>query len=199
MDRKWNGLLVRSMIKLKHPPATSKFSYCGKTYGAEDLLRTQVNNMKRNLKQKGRSDLITDIFETSFDSDNATAIRVAVPMIPPLPDLESSEDKREAFLLFQLELLLLSQTHKWIHVSSCFKTSSNARKGECRYCFPRRICIETILEDDGILTLRRFIGNEYLNSYNPILLGVFRTNHDACFLFCSADETYYAVKYSTKY
>lgn len=59
------------------------------------------------------------------------------------------------------------------------------------------------IEDDittvVTLSLRRHLGNEYINHYNETMLHVLRCNHDVRLLIGSADEIYYALKYALKY
>ena len=180
------------------PPPTSQCSFCGTKYGDSELIRARITSMKEDLIAKGFAHLITPMFDSDKECNNATAMRAAVPAVPALPDMNSSEAEHIAHEIYKLEVLLLCQEHKWKHVPSCFKSSSNACKGECRYVFPRKPSIATDMDQDGKLTLQRHVGNEYINNYNPVLLQLFRCNHDVRFLINSAEETYYALKYSMK-
>lgn len=123
------------------PLDTSRCSSCGAKYRGEDLLRNEVLRLKEKLQDRGKAGLISQFYEISEANDNEIAIQVAIPQIPRLPDENSTQEEKDAFLLLELELILLLQTHKWKHVSSCFKKSSNAKRGDCRYCFPRNVCV----------------------------------------------------------
>ena len=57
----------------------------------------------------------------------------------------------------------------------------------------------TFIDSGGVLYFKSFVGKDYINSYNPYLLLLLRSNHDARFHVSSSDEMYYAVKYSIKY
>lgn len=75
-----------------------------------------------------------------------------------------------------------------------------------RYGFPRPVikksdivCVS--LETEGYahkINLKRTLDNEYINTYNEMMMRFFKKNHEVRFIIGSADETYYALKYSRK-
>lgn len=95
---------------------------------------------------------------------------------------------------------LLTQQHNYHHVDSCFKKSSEASSGTCRYKFPRKSGLPTHVDDDGVLRIGRDIHNECINCFNDVMILVFRSNHDIRFLLgCgTTDALYYCLKYVTK-
>lgn len=96
------------------------------------------------------------------------------------------------------QLLCRVQLHSWKHVASCFKKGAGAKKGCCRYLFPRSPDVGGV--QSGAFSPRRPLGCEYLNPYNLLLSVVCRCNVDVRVLFNTQARAvvYYIVKYATK-
>lgn len=90
------------------------------------------------------------------------------------------------------------QLHSWKHVDSCFKKGAAAKKGCCRYVFPRSPTSGGFAK--GVFQPQRLLGCEYVNPYNPLLYAVCRSNVDVRLLFNDKARAvvYYIVKYATK-
>ncbi len=99
-------------------------------------------------------------------------------------------------------IALLTQSHNYRHVKSCFKQSTMGEQGResCRHSMPRESGHSTAVEPDGTLVVGRKHFNEYINSFNEVILKVFRCNHDIRFLVGAGttDAIYYCLKYLTK-
>lgn len=94
-------------------------------------------------------------------------------------------------------LLLRDQVHAYEHTRSCVKGTSGTA---CRYRFFRDIEDATRLTDDGEMTYRRSIGNQWLNPYIPIWRRLLHFNMDARMLWSgnSLQATRYAMQYASK-
>lgn len=95
-------------------------------------------------------------------------------------------------------LLCRVQLHSWKHVDSCFKKGAAAKRGCCRYRFPRKPFEGGL--DGGVYCAWRPLGCEYLNPFNLLLSVVCRCNVDVRVLFNDKARAvvYYIVKYATK-
>lgn len=94
----------------------------------------------------------------------------------------------------------LSNLHDFRHRKSCFKKSFGVKLGTCRYKFPRPLQSMTCLKEDGIELKRN---NAYINTYNPLIMNIFRCNHDIKILpDLPSDDLlallYYLTNYTTK-
>lgn len=80
------------------------------------------------------------------------------------------------------QLILHTQKHSWKHVKSCIKNSSLVSKGHCRYRFPRQPCLVADIDENGNYESVRYLGSEYINDYNDVLLQILKSNMDIRFL-----------------
>lgn len=119
------------------PPATSECVRCGAVYGSDDILRAVICNMSEELHRAGHGHGQIPIFDDLTESDIQTIHHVSLPIISSRPTNASSDTETKKFILRSLQLTLACQRHNWRHARSCFKTSSNAPNGDCRYNFPR--------------------------------------------------------------
>ncbi|KAG6948207.1 hypothetical protein JG687_00015628 [Phytophthora cactorum] len=91
--------------------------------------------------------------------------------------------------------------HWWSHTTSCFKESKATKtNGTCRNLFPREREVRTYVDNDGV-HIRRPADYEYINGFNPTIMGTFRCNHDVQALLGGSgatDRIYYCCKYVTK-
>ncbi len=99
---------------------------------------------------------------SAIEDEEYVALRAAIPIIPDMPPSECSDDFRLSHKLYTTQLLMLNQKHNWKHVSSCFKTSGDVKRGNCRYNFPLKYqkCAE--VTDDGAILAKMTIGSEYI-------------------------------------
>lgn len=91
------------------------------------------------------------------------------------------------------QLVVGSQLHQ--HTATCFK------KGEyCRFQFPRRRFAETHFSEEGFF-LRLARNHPWINSYNPHIMHLLRSNHDLRILGTGKDaflSIQYVIKYASK-
>jgi len=120
-------------------------------------------------------------------------------IMPPSSDDSRLTENYTNYIISALAAVL--QGHYWQHCPSCFKFSKRTNSGNsCRYCYPKDRVIKTIVDKKGI-SLVRFLGHEYINSFNDILLQTFRCNHDIQILIGGVEMSeaiYYCTKYTTK-
>ncbi|ETN16580.1 hypothetical protein PPTG_05760 [Phytophthora nicotianae INRA-310] len=66
--------------------------------------------------------------------------------------------------------------------------------------FPKDVCGKTEWVDNDSVELERKVGCEYLNAFSPLLMRVFKCNHDIKFLTAGEgpEKAYYMLKYATK-
>ena len=95
--------------------------------------------------------------------------------------------------------MLLTQQHNNCHVPSCFKTSKQSSNSECRYQFPKKGGRQTSIGVGDVLHVGRHNHNEYINSYNDVVLSLLQCKHDIRYLVsgCTTDASYYCMKYVT--
>jgi len=88
--------------------------------------------------------------------------------------------------------------HWYYHCNSCIKGGKT--KGLCRYDFPKPTNQVSKIESDEIL-LERFIGHEFINGFNDVMMMCFKCNHDIKVLIGGtemSERIYYCFKYLTK-
>jgi hypothetical protein len=86
-------------------------------------------------------------------------------------------------------------------ILSCFKQSrATFDSSHCRYGYPReRVQLTKIFGSK--IQVKRELGSEYVNGYNPVVMRTFKCIHDIQVLFGGKDATneiYYCCKYMTK-
>jgi hypothetical protein len=122
----------------------------------------------------------------------------ALMTLPPSPDDARWLARCVAFALSMLVFML--NLHWWSHAGSCFKKSSAAVPGQCRYNFPRARAARTSWSSDGV-TLARRPPFEFVNSFNTEMMLAFKSNHDIQVMIGGLDvllRIFYATKYVTK-
>ncbi|KAE9257986.1 hypothetical protein PF002_g517 [Phytophthora fragariae] len=121
----------------------------------------------------------------------------ALMMLPPSPDDARWSARCIAFAVSMLVFML--NLHWWSHAGSCFKKSSTAAPGQCRYNFPRARAACTSCTSDGV-TLARRAPFEFVNGFNTEIMLAFKSNHDIQVMIggLSALRIFYATKYVTK-
>lgn len=140
---------------------------CTATFGGSELIELELERESSRLG-----------FDSRLFSDAAIHYRLAIPK--PL-DLLSPMDPKTALVI--TKALLHYQTHRWSHARSCFKPTKRTPKGQsCRMFFPKEVCLKTVCSGDGLLSLKRPLGSEYLNTYIPVVNAVLKMNHDIKFL-----------------
>jgi hypothetical protein len=119
----------------------------------------------------------------------------ALKTLPPSPDdarwLPCSVAFAVSMLVFMLNL------HWWSHAGSCFKKSSAAAPGQCRYNFPRARVARTMSSNDGV-TLARRAPFEFVNGFNTEMMLAFKSNHDIQVMI-GGPNTLLQIFYVTKY
>lgn len=190
----------RRPLRNASPPTTAICTEFGARYGSDVILRSYVRRLHNKLSRSGFADKLVPLHDDDYESDRLTEQYAALPVIPDIPKPNSTDSEKEIHMLHLVRLILLFQRHNWRHSHSCFKSSTNAPRGECRYNIPRpTVAISHVSATDSKILCSKYVGNEYINQYNDILLQVFRSNHDLRLTVGAADEIYYALKYSVKY
>jgi hypothetical protein len=119
-------------------------------------------------------------------------------MPPSLDDIRLSPEYTKYIIS---ALAAVFQGHYWQHCPSCFKFSRRTNSNNtCRYAYPKDRVNETSLDKKGII-LKRLLGQEYINSFNDVILQTFRCNHDIQILIGGvqmSEVIYYCTKYTTK-
>ncbi|KAF4028481.1 putative ATP-dependent DNA helicase [Phytophthora infestans] len=116
--------------------------------------------------------------------------------LSPASDLASNE------AAFCSRALLAYQHHHWFHLNSCFKVTKRTPDGKvCRMSMPNETCKMTRWTSDNRIELKRHPGNEYINTYVPIVNALFKCNHDIKFLAAGEgpEKANYTIKYTTKH
>jgi hypothetical protein len=120
-------------------------------------------------------------------------------MTPPTLDRERMSPEHYAYML--ASLVLNFNIHSWTHTTSCFKKSRATTKASaCRYGFPRDRAESSYIGGSRV-AIKRALAHEYINGYNPIIMAMFKCNHDVQILFGGKDainRIYYCFKYVTK-
>ena len=119
-------------------------------------------------------------------------------MPPSLDDIRLSPDYNRYIIS---ALAAVFQGHYWQHCPSCLKFSRRTNSSNtCRYAYPKDRVENTSLDKKGIV-LKRLLGQEYINSFNDVILQTFRCNHDIQILVGGvqmSEVIYYCTKYTTK-
>jgi hypothetical protein len=122
-----------------------------------------------------------------------------IEMTPPTLDRERMSPEHYAYML--ASLVLNFNIHSWTHTTSCFKKSRATTKASaCRYGFPRDRAESSCIGGSRV-AIKRALAHEYINGYNPIIMTMFKCNHDVQILFGGKDvinRIYYCFKYVTK-
>lgn len=94
-------------------------------------------------------------------------------------------------------LLLQDQIHAFEHTRSCVKGRHGTK---CRYKFPRPLELTTGLSEKYEVVYKRWIGNQWLNSYIPLWRRLLHFNMDARMLWSgtSMQAIHYAMQYAAK-
>lgn len=93
-------------------------------------------------------------------------------------------------------LVLTNNMHWYYHCHSCVKGGNKI----CRYDYPKPPNMKPVIKTDEIL-LERYIGNEYINGYNDVMMNVYKCNHDIKVMIGGtemSERIYYCCKYITK-
>ncbi|OWZ10974.1 hypothetical protein PHMEG_00016075 [Phytophthora megakarya] len=89
----------------------------------------------------------------------------------------------------------------WSHTTSCFKIAKLTGSSEiCHYSFPRECESLSRIDESGFHSRRPPV-YEYMNGFNPTIMGTFRCNHDVQLLLAGSgatDRIYYCCKHVTK-
>ncbi len=164
----------------------------------------QIKSMFESLESTPAAERRIPI-EDTLRKCNETTERFCCTLHRPTWPTGNASDEFQVIEMRLHELLisqigLLAQYHNYHHVPSCFKKSNMGTTQYCRYCFPRKCVLETFIDEEGILNVKRLPHNEYINTFNEVLLLLLRANHDIRFLMASgtADAVYYCLKYVTK-
>lgn len=198
-----------AFTKLKRysqPPDLSRCESCGAGFGSCDVLRAEVRSLHRSL---GGTDFETSIIplgKTGRATDDATEKTCLfledVTIIGGWSDRDDvvNGPRERSNRLRLCQVLLLTQQHNFRHVTSCFKSSTAAKSGQCRYAFPKRSHPKTEIDANFDLIVARGEHNEYINTFNDVMALLLRSNHDVKFLVgrSTTDAFYYTMKYVTK-
>jgi hypothetical protein len=138
-------------------------------------------------------ELISSIVQASgykdeLDESDINELMAMDPIIPESVDA----DGRDLHGL-QLTLTLLKcQHHRWYHCKSCFKKTTRVKNGKScrfsiiinhdRFLFPKMVVGFAHLTESNRILLKRSNGNEWINSYSPLFMRLFKYNHDIKFL-----------------
>ncbi len=181
------------------PTPTSLCSNCGATFGGCDVLRAEVRQMHNSLEALESAGLRIPLGETGRLSDEPTERFCTLTENIRWPSGSNAEEENLHILLIS-QIALLTQRHDFRHVASCFKRSMRGKEDNCRHCFPRQCVAETTIDENGVLKIARNVHNEYINTFNDVLLLLLRSNHEIRFLLGSGttDALYYVLKYVTK-
>ncbi|KAF1776746.1 hypothetical protein GQ600_22663 [Phytophthora cactorum] len=146
-----------------------------------------------------RNDLQAPYFRLDEDPFLSSDILRMLSMMPPSYDDERLSTGDKTVVVSALALRF--NMHWWSHTTSCFKESKATKtNGTCRNLFPREREVRTYVDNDGV-HIRRPADYEYINGFNPTIMGTFRCNHDVQALLGGSgatDRIYYCCKYVTK-
>lgn len=90
------------------------------------------------------------------------------------------------------------QMHSSSHNATCYKDNTRESK-VCRFDFPRPTMLNSEIDSNGTIRLRR--DNIWVNPWNPAIALLIRSNHDINFIPSSIKALaliHYIIKYATK-
>ena len=125
------------------------------------------------------------------EQGSGTGARAFKPFLDP-----KSPYFEEEMAIDLYDLVLSKNMHSPRHFPICFKYNTK----KCRMRFPRKIVPETRMDlETGLIEVHR--DHAWVNSYNPWIMMMMRSNHDCQFLFSQIHSLaiiHYVMKYITK-
>ena len=173
-------------------------------------LPSLINDIANPEEDEYRNQVIRyldSIFHECLDEDAGKAIRRNRKPIHPVDDMmNSTKTLSTAFETESNYIAYCCQVHS--HTYTCIKYSLNAlkdhdsdtyRRTACRFKAPWKIVKETIVKEDGLVSIRR--NHPLVNRYNKAMAVGLRHNHDVSMILTRTKGlamVYYITNYATK-
>ncbi|OWZ07895.1 LOW QUALITY PROTEIN: hypothetical protein PHMEG_00019643 [Phytophthora megakarya] len=166
-----------------NPFPTARCNGCGERFGGNEIIL-------ENLERECLTDSAAALTESAIFARTASSKPFSI-----------AADKPKLEAVLSTRSLLSFQSHHWFHSRSCFKRTKRTPSGKvCWMFFPKQCRRKTEWTSAGCIEQQRKVGNEYINTYIPVISSMLKCNHDVKFLGGGEGphKSFYMMKYCTK-